>query len=213
MSAMLRQYGVETTIIFPIPKVDDTAFAGTADWTPATGDTKVSKNGGNVANTTNNPAAVGGTGSVLWSLTLTAAEMQAARVVAQIVDAAVENQAIVIETYGHASAQHPAFPATDSAGAELATAAAVAAAQTDLDTITDSGVNLKSTGLDAISATPENGVPTTFRGKLLAVFARFYHRVLRDSDEIKVYRADATTVNTTQTYTSVDPDEDIGAAS
>lgn len=103
---LLRKYGVEATVDFPIPKVNDTDFAATGDWTPATGDTKVSKDGGNFANTSNNPAAVGGTGSVGWTLTLTATEMQAARVAVQIVDAAVENQFIVIETYGNASAQH-----------------------------------------------------------------------------------------------------------
>lgn len=83
-------------------------LAATADWTPATGDTKISKDGGNVANTTNNPAAVGGTGSVLWTLTLTATELTAAEVQVQIVDSAtkaVEDQVINIYTYGNASAK------------------------------------------------------------------------------------------------------------
>lgn len=105
----LRKYGVQTDLIFPAVKAGAVDFSVAADWTPATGDTKVSKDGGNVANTTNNPAAVGGTGSALWKLTLTATEMQAALVVVQIVDSAtkaIEDQAIAIETYGHASAQH-----------------------------------------------------------------------------------------------------------
>ena len=82
-------------------KAGSTDLAVTGDWTPATGDTKVSKDGGNVANTTNNPAAVGGTGSVLWTLTLTLTEMQASEVTIQIVDSAtkaVEDQTLTLTT-------------------------------------------------------------------------------------------------------------------
>ena len=102
------KYGTETTFTFPILKRAVIDLAATEDWTPATGDTKVSKDGGNVANTTNNPAAVGGTGSVLWKLTLTATELQAAVVDVQIVDSAtktIEDQVIKIFTYGNASAK------------------------------------------------------------------------------------------------------------
>jgi len=81
-------------------KAGETNFAVTGDWTPATGDTKFSIDGGNVANTANNPAAVGGAGSVLWELDLTTAEVPASAkvVVLQIVDAAtkaVEDQALI----------------------------------------------------------------------------------------------------------------------
>jgi hypothetical protein len=91
-------YGVGRTIVFPVVKRAVVDFAVTGDWTPATGDTKISLDAGNVANTTNNPAAVGGTGSVLWSLVLTAAELSAKVVVVQIVDSAtkaVEDQCII----------------------------------------------------------------------------------------------------------------------
>jgi len=96
-----RQYGIATTIIFPVVKAGSQDLAATGDWTPAGGDTKISKDGGNVANTTNNPAAVGGTGSVLWTLTLTAAEMQASEITIQIVDSAtkaVEDQILTLTT-------------------------------------------------------------------------------------------------------------------
>jgi hypothetical protein len=105
---LLAKYGVQTTFTFPVVKRAVVDLAVSADWTPATGDTKVSKDGGNVANTTNNPAAVGGSGSALWSLTLTAAELQAGEVVVQIVDSAtkaIEDQVIRVYTYGHASAK------------------------------------------------------------------------------------------------------------
>lgn len=102
------KYGTQTDIRFPMVKRGFVDLAATADWTPATGDTKVSKDGGNVANSANNPAAVGGTGSVSWKLTLSAAELQAAEVNIQIVDSAtkaVEDQFLAVYTYGHASAK------------------------------------------------------------------------------------------------------------
>lgn len=104
----LAKYGTETTFRFPMLKRGVVDLAVTADWTPATGDTKISKDGGNFANATNNPAAVGGTGSVGWTLTLTATELQAAEVNVQIVDSAtkaVEDQFLVIYTHGNASAK------------------------------------------------------------------------------------------------------------
>ena len=104
----LAKYGVQTSFRFAVIKSSSSDLAATGDWTPATGDTKISKDGGNVANTSNNPTAVGGTGSVLWSITLTAAELQAAEIVIQIVDSAtkaIEDQTLVIYTYGHASAK------------------------------------------------------------------------------------------------------------
>ena len=105
---LLAKYGVQTSFRFAVIKSASSDLAASGDWTPATGDTKISKDGGNVANTSNNPSVVGGTGSVLWSITLTAAELQAGEVVIQIVDSAtkaIEDQTLVIYTYGHASAK------------------------------------------------------------------------------------------------------------
>lgn len=102
------KYGTQTDFRFPMVKRGVVDLAATADWTPATGDTKISKDGGIYANTTNNPAAVGGTGSIGWKLTVTATELQAAEVNIQIVDSAtkaVEDQFLTIYTYGHASAK------------------------------------------------------------------------------------------------------------
>lgn len=107
---LLAKYGVQTDIHFPMIKRGVVDLAASADWTPATGDTKISKDGGAVANTTNNPAAVSGTGSVLWALTLTASELTAASVLVQIVDSAtkaVEDQVVCVYTYGNASAKIP----------------------------------------------------------------------------------------------------------
>jgi hypothetical protein len=109
MSAFfLAKYNTQTTFRFPVVKRGVVDLAATADWTPATGDTKISKDGGNFANTTNNPSATGGTGSVGWTLTLTATELSAAEINVQIVDSAtkaIEDQWITIYTYGNASAK------------------------------------------------------------------------------------------------------------
>lgn len=91
-------YGVPFAFTAPIPIVDDTAFAASGNWTPASGDVKVSKDGGDVANIGTLPTAVAGTGSKLWRWTLSAAEMAARETVIQVDDAAVENQAFVLRT-------------------------------------------------------------------------------------------------------------------
>jgi hypothetical protein len=106
----LAKYNTQTDIRFAMVKRGVVDLAATADWTPATGDTKISKDGGSVANTTNNPSAVAGTGSITWKLTLTAAELSAAEINIQIVDSAtkaVEDQFLTIYTYGNAAAKHP----------------------------------------------------------------------------------------------------------
>lgn len=105
---LLAKYNTQTAIRFPMVKRAAVDLAVTGDWTPATGDTKISKDGGNFANTSNNPAATGGTGSVGWTLTLTATELQCAEANVQIVDSAtkaVEDQWINVYTYGNASAK------------------------------------------------------------------------------------------------------------
>ena len=105
---LLAKYNTQTTFYFPMVTRGSVDLAGSGTWTPATGDTKISKDGGSFANTTNNPSAVSGTGSVGWSLTLTATELSAAVVSVQIVDSAtkaVEDQFITIYTFGNASAK------------------------------------------------------------------------------------------------------------
>ena len=109
MSAILRKYGIATTVTIPLI-LKNSNFAAAGDWTPATGDVKASKDDGAVASVGTLPVNVGGTGSVLWKFTFSATEMQAARVVCQCVDQtspkAIADQAIILDTYGHASAQH-----------------------------------------------------------------------------------------------------------
>lgn len=105
----LRKYGAATHIYIPIVKRAVVDFAVGADWTPAAGDVKISKNGGAAANVTNLPTAIAMGNGAIWDFSLTATEMEAEQVVVTVADSAtkaVEDQAFVIETYGNASAQH-----------------------------------------------------------------------------------------------------------
>src|SRR5262245_15376305 len=94
-------------IRFPIIKRGVVDFAVSADWTPATGDVKVSKDGANFADAANLPSLLGGTGAATWKLSLSAAELQCKELWIQIVDSAtkaIEDQALCVRTYGHPSA-------------------------------------------------------------------------------------------------------------
>lgn len=118
---ILRKYGVETDIYFPLIDAGTNDFAQTGDYTFASGDAKIIKDGGAAANTTNNPSVIAMGEAAMWKLTLTATEMQAAIVCVTISDAAtkaVEDQAIIIATYGNASAEH-AIDLDDSVRAGL----------------------------------------------------------------------------------------------
>lgn len=100
----LRKYGVAATIPFPLVGrgIQDFEIAATF----AAGDLNLMKDEGAEANTTNLPTDEG-TG---YSIVLDATEMQMARGVVYIIDQTAtkiwEDQSIIIETYGNASAQH-----------------------------------------------------------------------------------------------------------
>ena len=100
----LRKYGVETTVNFQLFEIDGVDLR--VDAAHAAGDSKVMKNEGAEANTANGFTDEGQG----YSLVLTATEMEAARVVVYLVDQTATkawlDSAIVIETYGNASAMH-----------------------------------------------------------------------------------------------------------
>jgi hypothetical protein len=129
----LRKYGEATTLDFVLYSTDGTSLK--TDAVHASGDATTMKDEGVEANTTNGFVDEGKG----YSLALTATEMQAARIVIYLVDQtspkAWLDEAIVVETYGHTSAQH-AF---------------------DLDTATQSvvvsdksGFSLSAAGVDAV---------------------------------------------------------------
>lgn len=106
---LLREYGVACHVYVPIIKRAVVDFAVGADWTPAAGDVKISKDGGAAANVTNLPSAIVMGNTAMWDFSLTATEMQAAQVNITVADAAtkaVEDQMILLSTYGNASARH-----------------------------------------------------------------------------------------------------------
>lgn len=106
---LLRKYGVSTTIYFPLIVKDSADFATGGDYTFAAGDIKISKDGGAAANTTNSPSSITMGNAAMWSLTLTATEMEAAQIAIVIADAAtqaIEDQMVLISTYGNGSGQH-----------------------------------------------------------------------------------------------------------
>lgn len=108
MSAIKRLYGTQDIVTFPMLLTGTADFAGSGSWSPAAGDVQISIDGGDFANTTNLPVAIGGASSKGWSLTLTAAELTGKKMMVQIVDQGtkvVDDQCILIETFGHASAQ------------------------------------------------------------------------------------------------------------
>lgn len=107
--ADLYKYGVAVHLYKPIIKRAVVDFAVGADWTPAAGDVKISKDGGAAANVTNLPTAITMGNTAMWDFSLTATEMQAAKIRISVSDSAtkaVEDTFFEIDTYGNASAEH-----------------------------------------------------------------------------------------------------------
>lgn len=116
---LLRKYGVGVSFEAPMIKRNVVDFAVGADWTPAAGDVKVIKDGGSPTNIGTLPTAVASGNGATWLWTLSATEMQAARVAIVVVDAAtkaVEDNELNLLTFGNASA----YFVSDLAAAALA---------------------------------------------------------------------------------------------
>lgn len=106
----LRKYGTGTgaDVIIPIIKRGVVDFAVSADWTPASGDVKVSKDGGTEANIATLPVI---NGTVGWKFVFSDAELQCKSLTVRVVDSAtkaIEDQFFIVETYGDASAMFQA---------------------------------------------------------------------------------------------------------
>ena len=100
------KYGVGATFYFPLTDRGTEDFEATPV-TFAAGDTKIIKDGAAAANSTNVPVTET---YGMYSLTLTATELECATAAITIVDQTGtklwEDQALIIETYGNASARH-----------------------------------------------------------------------------------------------------------
>lgn len=106
----LRKYGTGSgaDVIIPIIKRGVVDFAVTADWTPASGDVKVSKDGGTEANIATLPVI---NGTVGWKFVFSDAELQCKSLTVRVVDSAtkaIEDQFFIVETFGDASAMFQA---------------------------------------------------------------------------------------------------------
>ncbi len=102
-----RKYGVATVVNAPMIKAGVIDFAASGDWTPVTGDVLISLDEAAAGNIATLPAIISGMNA--WKFAFSAAEMQAKRITVTIVDSAtktVEDSAIILTTYGHASAEH-----------------------------------------------------------------------------------------------------------
>lgn len=108
---VIIEYGVETTLYFPLIDFGATDFESTPV-TFASGDTQISKDGGAFGNTTNNPTHIG---NGVYSWTITATEAQAKRIAITIIDQTAtkewEDQAIIAATRNNASAAIEAIDA------------------------------------------------------------------------------------------------------
>ncbi len=148
----LRQYGVATTVFFPLIDKGATDLESTPV-TIASGDCKISKDGGAFANTTT--ASFSHVAGGMYSIPLTATEMQAKQIVLKIVDQTAtkewEDQVIIITTCNHASAEIPTFAPT-ATDVRSAVGLASANLDTQLSTIDD----FLDTEISAIKAKTDN---------------------------------------------------------
>lgn len=152
----LSKYGVARHLYVPITKVAVKDFALAADWTPAAGDVKISKDGGAAANVTNLPVAITMGNTAMWDFSLTATEMQAKQVMVTVADSAakaVEDALFAIETYGNASAQHALDlgTATINPGAGGITSSSFAAGAVNAAAIAADAIGASELAADAVT--------------------------------------------------------------
>jgi len=137
----LRKYGVEAKFDFELYEVDGVDFR--VDAVDAGSDCSVMKDEGAEATCTNDFVDEGKG----YSITLTATEMEAARITVYIVDSATKvwlDKSITIETYGHASAEHAMDFSDAVRGGMTALPNAAADAAGGLPISDDGGLDLDS---------------------------------------------------------------------
>lgn len=163
MASYPRKYGTGTgaDIYINIPKAGSANHAVSADWTPAAGDVKISKDGGAAANIGTLPTAIAMGNSTIWKFVFTDAELQAKFISVTVSDSAtkaVDDTGFSIETYGNASGLHPfdLASATVTPATGSITASVIASGAIDRDAFA------ADTGLQSIrSNTAQAGAATT----------------------------------------------------
>ena len=201
----LRKYGVETTVNFELFEIDGIDFR--IDAAHVAGDSKIMKDEGAEGNTANGFSDEG----QAYSLVLTATEMQAARIVVYLVDQTAPkawlDRTLVIETYGHASAQHPFVLATSPGNTLDYDACGEVTIATNND---KTGYALSNTGIDAIFTRPSSNYDSVLRS-LGGVVSKLMHRLKSNTStsKLEIYRSDDSTKLGEQTITSATPIEAI----
>lgn len=138
MSVYLRKYGVETKVDFALYKLDGTGLK--TDAASASGDVTLYRD--EAAVETLDADAFTDEGTV-YSLTLSATEMQAARIIVAIVDQSSPqvwlDKTLIVETYGNASAMHAFDLATAVQSVNVTQIGGAAQSATDFKDLVDTG--------------------------------------------------------------------------
>ena len=198
MGAILRKYGLATTLLFPLIERDKVDFIVSVGALVA-GDTQISQDEAAFANTTN---TAGHEGSGIFSLALTAAEMQAARIVVAVRDQDAtkvwEDQAILIETYGDVAAQH-AFD-LDTAQQQMTVASMLA------DVLTSAALSqaaAQEIADELLQRTIANVEPAAGFRTLYGAIASLVNRAkINSSGDLEIYKTDDATLLETLTATT-----------
>lgn len=213
----LRKYGTGCTIEVPVIKVSTDDFAVGADWTPAAGDVKISKNGGAAANIATLPTALTMGNGATWQFVLSATEMQAARVAITVVDAAtkaVKDQQINLLTFGNASAgivfdvstATPTVDATKLNGD--ATSAANIAKTTRAIARCTATTGASPTSIPTSACTPAGAVADQFKGRIITFDADTTTTALRGQSTDITASSNAATPTFTVTALTTAPAPD-----
>lgn len=104
----LREYGVATTVYFPLISYGVTSFTSGSAYTPAAGDVRITIDGGTPNAATNLPTGIVVSNAKIWKMDLTAGEVTGKTIAITIIDATtkvVEDQMLVVETYGDGQGQ------------------------------------------------------------------------------------------------------------
>jgi len=166
-----RRYNTSTVaathIRIPIIKRGVVDYAVSADWvSPATGDIKVSKDGGAAANITTLPTAVTMGNTAYWEFQLSASELSCKTLVVTICDQtapkAVEDQMFIVETFGNSSAMYPSDPTADTVDAENRFLTAV-----KTNVLGTVGTGSTTTSIVTSSLDPSASATDQFKGRII----------------------------------------------
>lgn len=187
------KYGVQTTFYFALEDVSDVEapFTGTA---PGTADIWISKDGGAPANATNAMTAIG---NGVYSLVLTATEMQATRLALSIYDATAS--AIFLPIFAIITTKLQ-LGQLDADASQITNAHGIVA------TGNGSGDGLHAVAggsgqitnlFNTVLGAELTAIPTAAAGTvaqfLLALWQRFFHKVTQTATTQTLFKADSTT--------------------